>query len=123
MEDKEAIKKESADRLKRARAKTSHTLASLAKATNGELSTSRIANYEAGVRMMPVECAITLGELLGVTAAYLLGVDETSGSASDGLNKSQEKLLKLLSKVSDAGEDEIEFVTFVIKAYLVHKSR
>tara|TARA_B110000027_G_scaffold62245_1_gene66893 strand:- start:2766 stop:3137 length:372 start_codon:yes stop_codon:yes gene_type:complete len=123
MEDMDGIRKESGARLKKARKDASYTLALMEDASKGKISKSRIGNYEAGTRMMDVATAITIGQILGVSAAYLLVVDETSESASDGLNESQNKLLKLLSKVSKAGEDEIEFVSFMIKAYLVHRSK
>ncbi len=70
------FKAESGRRLKQARDAKGLKLRELAAMVNG-VSESRISNYEQGTRLMRQPEAVKLAEALGVSAAYLMCVDET----------------------------------------------
>lgn len=50
------------------------TLANLSDATNGDLTPSRISNYELGTRELGIREAILLANALKAPAAYLMGL-------------------------------------------------
>lgn len=69
------FKAESGRRLKQAREAKGWTLNELAAQVQG-VSASRISNYEQGIRLMRQPEAVKLAIPLGVSAAYLMCVDE-----------------------------------------------
>ena len=111
------IKKESGIRLQKARNDAGYSLTKMSAAMNGELAPSRISNYEQGTRMMTVPTAIAVSDLLGVSPAYLLVIDE-SLSPFDRLNKSQMELWQLMLKISAREENEVARISRMIKSYL-----
>lgn len=107
-------------RLKKARLSSGHTLASLSAATKGKLSTSRIANYESGVRALRVDQAKILAEPLNTTAAYLLGID--TASKQENLTEDQLELIAVIERVANLSDADSRQVTSMLKGYLQHKS-
>ena len=76
-------KTESGRRLKHRREELKLTLDALSKRTRGVLSLSRISNYEQGIRYMDPQAAIILARCLGVSAAWLMCVDDESTMSED----------------------------------------
>jgi transcriptional regulator with XRE-family HTH domain len=73
----DALTKEIALRLRYVRESRGLSLAALSDLTGGELSKSRISNYEQGIRRMSIEVARMLADAFGtVSAAYLLCLDD-----------------------------------------------
>lgn len=72
-------KKEAGKRLRAAREAKRWTLGELSKRIGGLLSTSRLSNYEQGIRMVGVAEALALYRVLGVQPAHLLCVDVEEG--------------------------------------------
>lgn len=107
-------------RLKKARLSSGYTLASLSAATNGKLSTSRIANYESGVRALRVEQAKILANPLNTTAAYLLGIDTVPGE--EHLTEDQLELIAVIERVAQLSDADSRQVTSMLKGYLQHKA-
>lgn len=68
-------KRESGRRLKVSRETLGLTLDQLSRRVKG-ISPSRISNYEQGTRLMRQQEAVALGVALGVSAAYLMCIDE-----------------------------------------------
>lgn len=83
------IKKEGGRRLQAARADRRWSQKELSRQTGGVLSSSRIGNYEAGIRQMKSKEALVLGKALGVEPSYLLCIDGEDG----GEMTQQEQLL------------------------------
>jgi len=108
-------------RLKNARLSSGFTLASLAAATNGKLSTSRIANYESGVRELRVDQAKILAAALGTTASYLLSIDDAS-TGGKNLSEAQIELINVIEGVAQMSDLDARQITSMLKAYLQHKS-
>ena len=112
------IKTKTAERLQKARMNAGYSLTGLSKAVDGRLIPSRISNYEQGIRSMSVEVGLLLSETLGISATYLLGLDDKPDDAFDSLSDDQKQLFKLLNKVQQQSEDGLSQVTRMIKAYL-----
>jgi transcriptional regulator with XRE-family HTH domain len=89
----------------------------LSRQTNGEFSTSRISNYETGVRALTVNGAKNLSPYLGATPAQLLGLNEHFFTDVK-LGVHQEELLILLNKLSLQGDTEVKRVIAMLRAYL-----
>ena len=105
---------DSKTRLKKSRKNVGLTLKELSDLTGGQLSVSRISNYEQGCRNINVEVANILAPHLLVTPAYLLCVEEPNKA----LGAHQEDLMRLLQQVALRGDDEVLLVSDIIKAYL-----
>lgn len=69
-------KKESGLRLKRAREDKNLSLRELSARIGGLLSTSRLSNYEQGIRTLGIKEALALSNVLGVNASFLLCVED-----------------------------------------------
>lgn len=102
------------ERLKEARTNAKMTQTKLAKMCN--VSQGTIANWESGLRTPDLEMIITLVNLLGVSADYLLGIDESPKSMYDAsilfakfhdAGKSNQVFLELLNKLSEIQRGEI----------------
>lgn len=75
------IKEIIGQRIAEQRKKCGLTLKSLAELSNGELTASRIANWEGATRTPGAKEALLLGELLRVAPSYLLGLtDDIKGN-------------------------------------------
>ena len=75
-DDEQALTRTIGQRLRALRQGRELSLQQLAERTDGALSTSRISNYEQGVRRFSVATALVLADALtGVSAAYLLCLD------------------------------------------------
>lgn len=98
------FKKESGRRLQQARESKDWTLRELASKVKG-VSESRISNYEQGLRLMRQPEAIKLAAALGVSAAYLMCVDEGST-----LPPRAQRLLNLFDAADARGKRTIEQV-------------
>ena len=61
------------------------------------LTISALGNYEKGVRQIPPEWAVKLAELYGVSAAYLMGLE-------DGLQELSQEERMLLERYRQADE-------------------
>lgn len=112
------IRKKTAKRLQTARMNAGYSLTGLSKALDGKLIASRISNYEQGIRAMSVEVGLLLSQTLGISATYLLGLDDKPDDAFDSLSDDQKQLFKLLNKVQQQSDDDLLQVTRMIKAYL-----
>ena len=112
------IRMKTAKRLQAARMNAGYSLTGLSKALDGKLIASRISNYEQGIRAMSVEVGLLLSGALGISATYLLGLDDKPDDAFDSLSDDQKQLFKLLNKVQQQSEDGLLQVTRMIKAYL-----
>jgi transcriptional regulator with XRE-family HTH domain len=112
------IRKKTAKRLQTARMNAGYSLTGLSKALDGKLIASRISNYEQGIRAMSVEVGLLLSQTLGISATYLLGLDDKPDDAFDSLSDDQKQLFKLLNKVQRQSDDDLLQVTRMIKAYL-----
>lgn len=100
--------KETHYRLKQAREDKGLTLKALSEATSGELTISRIANYESGIRVLHVPQAIILAKVLDVSAAFLVGL----------VGPDEDLLMDLLIEVSKRGDYDVKRVTSIVRAYL-----
>lgn len=69
-------KKESGKRLKAARTSKGWTLEEMSRRVGGVLSTSRLGNYEQGLRMMGVRECLALARVLSVKPSHLLCLEE-----------------------------------------------
>ncbi|HAO34026.1 MAG TPA: XRE family transcriptional regulator [Candidatus Competibacteraceae bacterium] len=98
------FKVESGRRLRQCRDRLGLTLEELAARTPG-ISASRISNYEQALRLMRQPEAIKLAKVLGVSAAYLMCVDDGSW-----LPPRARKLLDLFESSDARGKITIEKV-------------
>lgn len=81
------LSNEIGERLRYARQCAELSLAGLSDRTGGQLSKSRISNYEQGLRRMGVEEARLLAAALGtVTPAYLLCIEDPLNLSADELD-------------------------------------
>ena len=103
--------------LKGFRVKRGLTTSALSRLTNGEFSTSRISNYETGVRALTIDAARKLAPHLGATAAQLLNLAD-SFFTDVKLGEHQEELLRLLSQVSLRGDGDVKRVIGILRGYL-----
>ena len=111
-------------RLKTLRETAGLTLAGLAEKTKGKLSTSRIANYECGLRILKVEQAVILAKALNVSPAYLLGLETTESEAlieKQELSDNQKELYLLMQQVARLSDSEVCQATSILKALLKHR--
>lgn len=109
------------ERLQRSRVAAGYTLMSLAEATGQKLSASRIGNYESGVRQMKVPQAKILGDTLGVSPGYLLGIDHPLDKA-DAMSEAKQELLAVIQGVAQLSDMDARQVTDILKAYLKNSS-
>jgi transcriptional regulator with XRE-family HTH domain len=64
-------------RLQQARTARGMSLSQVSAETGGQLSKSRISNYEQGLRRMPIEAAVILAQALGgITPSWLLCLED-----------------------------------------------
>lgn len=108
-------------RIKAARGIFGWSLATLSAKTGGELSTSRIANYESGIRDLKVPQAIILAKAMKTTPAYLLGIEATGHVVAEGLTQTQEELFALMQQLASQDESTLKLGTEVLKLVLQHK--
>ena len=105
------------NRIKEYRLKRGLSTTELSQRTKGEFSTSRISNYETGVRGLTVDGAKKLSPHLGATPAQLLGLNEQFFSDVK-LGAHQEELLTLLSQLSLQGDTDVKRVIAMLRGYL-----
>jgi transcriptional regulator with XRE-family HTH domain len=110
-------------RLKSIRESQGLTLAALSKETGGALSTSRIANYESGIRELKVPQAIILAKALKTDAAFLLGL--TNVAAEDWIEEtdmsaSKKELYVLMQQVARMQDTDVTQATAILKALIKH---
>jgi len=108
-------------RLQNARVSAGHTLVSLAAATKNKLSASRIGNYESGMRLMKVEQAKILADVLNTEAGYLLGLDHAMDSL-DEMSEAKQELVSVIQGVAKLSDLDARQVTEMLKAYLRNSS-
>ena len=99
------------------RVKRGLTTSALSRLTNGEFSTSRLSNYETGLRALTVDAATKLAPHLGATAAQLLNLADNFFTDVK-LGEHQEELVRLLQKVSLRGDGEVKRVIGMLNGYL-----
>jgi len=97
-------KAESGLRLKSARMTKGMKLQGLADLTTN-LSKSRISNYEQGLRLMDPDAAHQLAKVLGISAAWLLCVDDEPGLSPDEL-----ALLNKYRQTDERGKKNIQSI-------------
>tara|TARA_R100001369_G_scaffold15790_2_gene30616 strand:- start:534 stop:908 length:375 start_codon:yes stop_codon:yes gene_type:complete len=103
--------------VKHFRLKRGLTTSNLSRLTNGEFSTSRLSNYETGLRALTVDAATKLAPHLGATAAQLLNLADNFFTDVK-LGEHQEELVRLLSKVSLRGDGDVKKVIGILNGYL-----
>jgi len=103
--------------LKAFRVKRGLTTSALSRLTNGEFSTSRISNYETGVRALTIDAAKKLAPHLGASPAQLLNLADNFFTDVK-LGEHQEELVRLLSKVSLRGDVDVKKVIGILNGYL-----
>ena len=69
------VRKEQGRRLKSARNDLGLTLREVSEKTRGQISPSRLSNYEQGLRLLKSREALALAPVLGVNPSYLLCVE------------------------------------------------
>lgn len=99
-------KKESGIRLRHARLEKNLTLNDVASKIEG-MSASRISNYEQGIRSMGPADAASIGDVLDISAAYLLCLDDTVLSPTeqaliDNYRHSDERGRQMIRGIADA---------------------
>jgi len=110
-------------RLKSLRESQGLTLAALSKETGDSLSTSRIANYESGIRELKVPQAIILAKALKTEAAFLLGlsnVDAETWIEEAELSASKKELYVLMQQVARMQDTDVTQATAILKALIKH---
>lgn len=110
-------------RLKSLRENQGLTLAALSKETGGALSTSRIANYESGIRELKVPQAIILAKALKTDAAFLLGLSNVSAETwieEAELSASKKELYVLMQQVARMQDTDVTQATAILKALIKH---
>ena len=105
------------NRLKSLRKLSNLTLDALSKATGRKLATSRIANYESGIRKLNIDQAIILAEALNVTPQFLLGLEDTT-NGSEKFTDVQKQFQMLTNKMLRRKENEIKRASAVLRALL-----
>jgi transcriptional regulator with XRE-family HTH domain len=91
-------------RLRAARKERQLSLQSLSERTGGDLSKSRISNYEQGLRRLGIEEARLISKALGtVSPTYLLCLDDDE----EPLNEQEQKLLHCFRRTDDRGRETI----------------
>jgi len=93
------------------------------KATGGELSPTRIGNYETGLRGIPVKSAVILARTLLVTPAYLLGIESESFTEMADFSEEQKRLFYLTRQVSRMGDGHVRQMAAMLTAYIKHEVR
>jgi len=112
-------------RLKSARLAAGFTLASLSEATGGKMKTSRIANYDSGKRKVTQDAAEVLAPVLNVSAAYLLGMGESSAldGSFDALSPAHKELYVTMQKISKLSPEQATAGKSILKAFLSSLSK
>lgn len=110
-----------ADRIRSLRKSAKLTLDALSAATGRKLTTSRIANYESGIRKLKVEQAIVLAEALNVTPQYLLGLEDIR-DGSEHFSDAQKQFLLLAKSIARKDNQNLAQATAVLQALLHHSS-
>lgn len=105
------------NQIKKYRTKAGLSLRQLSALTGGEIITSRLSNYEAGLRKLPVEVAITLSPILGASPAELLGIGEMNSEPRTS-DSQKTRLIKLLYQLSLRDDHEINKIANMLEAYL-----
>lgn len=99
------------------RKKSGLTTSQLSRLTNGEFSTSRISNYETGTRQLTIVAAKALSPHLNATPGQLLNLADTYFNDVK-LGENQAELVRLLSKVSLRGDNDVKKVCGIVRGYL-----
>jgi len=89
------------ERIAAARSKNGYRLKDVCQLVPG-LTTTRLSNWEQGIRMISVDEAKRLAPVLGVSAAYLLTIDDSPGESAD-----VKALVELYKKSDDRGRATI----------------
>ena len=111
-------KKKISNNLKKQRLAAKLTLAELSNATPSKIKASRISNWEHGRSEIGLEPAVELASVLNCSASYLLGIDNDTGFS---LGKHQQELFSLLSQISLRGDEDVQVVSAMLKAFLSTK--
>lgn len=111
-----SLKEEIGRRIRGARDRQGWSLEELANRT-GWLKKSRISNYEQGTRTPGPEEAMALGKALGVSAAWILCVDDESGPPPD-----ERALLEKYRASDERGKKTIQGVAESQPTLIGHKS-
>ena len=101
------------DRIRSLRKSAKLTLDALSVATGRKLTTSRIANYESGIRKLKVEQAIVLAQALNVTPQYLLGLED-----SEHFTDAQKQFLLLAQSIARKDNQNLAQATAILQALL-----
>jgi len=110
-------------RLKSLRESQGLTLAGLSKETGDLLSTSRIANYESGIRELKVPQAIILAKALKTDAAFLLGLSNVNAEIwieEAEMSASKKELYVLMQQVARMQDTDVTQATAILKALIKH---
>lgn len=90
---------ESARRLKQARIDAGLTLREVSERSDGVYSTSRLGNFEQGIRRFKPSDAEALGSILGVSAAHLLCLQQDEGAGE--MTPEELRLLRAFRALSE----------------------
>tara|TARA_R110002126_G_scaffold112365_1_gene250576 strand:- start:3098 stop:3448 length:351 start_codon:yes stop_codon:yes gene_type:complete len=107
----------SSDRIRSLRKSAKLTLDALSVATGRKLTTSRIANYESGIRKLKVEQAIVLAQALNVTPQYLLGLEDLT-DGSEHFTDAQKQFLLLAQSIARKDNQNLAQATAILQALL-----
>lgn len=105
------------DRIRSLRKSAKLTLDALSAATGRKLTTSRIANYESGIRKLKVEQAIVLAQALNVTPQYLLGLEDLT-DGSEHFTDAQKQFLLLAQSIARKDTQNLAQATAILQALL-----
>lgn len=112
-----AIMSITSDRIRSLRKSAKLTLDALSAATGRKLTTSRIANYESGIRKLKVEQAIVLAQALNVTPQYLLGLEDLT-DGSEHFTDAQKQFLLLAQSIARKDNQNLAQATAILQALL-----
>ena len=105
------------NRLRDFRLKRGLSATQLSRKTDGEFSSSRISNYETGVRSLTIEAAKKLSPHLGASPGQLLNLTDNFFSDVQ-LGEHQEELVQILTEVSLRGDSDVKKVIGILRGYL-----
>ena len=105
------------DRIRSLRKSAKLTLDALSAATGRKLTTSRIANYESGIRKLKVEQAIVLAQALNVTPQYLLGLEDLT-DGSEHFTDAQKQFLLLAQTIARKDNQNLAQAIAILQALL-----
>lgn len=111
-------KKKITNNLQQMRLAANLTLAELSNATPSKIKASRISNWEHGRSEIGLEQAVELASVLNCSAAYLLGIESKTGYT---LGKYQQELYSLLSQIALRGDEDVQLVSAMLKAFIKNK--